>query len=253
MEKARAAQDQNQNQDQDQDQDQGRQIGHPQSTSGRPASPDYGRDDEAEDDDDEEDYGPDLPHQYKTPVTKSGPSIPTTQDLELRKGTSSSSSSSSFTVQVNTNKTTESALEDTLAARQEARDQRRIDLHSHKSAMRNIEDEVAPRAEPGTHERRMQKRQDAAAANRSFAESRRGGSPGEGAPDEELIGSGENDLSELKKTREKEQRKKNEREIRREESLRARTAEREERVRRYRQREEDTIGWLKVLSKQKYG
>lgn len=144
-------------------------------------------------------------------------------------------------------------MEDTITARQETRDQYRTELHSHKSTMRNIEDEVAPKAEPGTHERRMEKRQDAAAANRTFAESRRGGSPGEGAPDEELMGSGENDLTELKKTQEKEQRKKNDREIRREEILRARTAEREERVRQYRQREEDTIGWLKVLAKQKYG
>lgn len=144
-------------------------------------------------------------------------------------------------------------MEDTITARQETRDEHRAELHSHKSTMRNIEDEVAPKAEPGTHERRMEKRQDAAAANRTFAESRRGGSPGEGAPDEELMGSGENDLTELKKTQEKEQRKKNDREIRREEILRARTAEREERVRQYRQREEDTIGWLKVLAKQKYG
>lgn len=215
------------------------------------ASPDYTgeRDD---DDDDEEDYGPDLPQQYKTPMNKHGPSIPKTQDLELRKGTYLST----YLYEPPPKKTNivlESALEDTIAARQENRDQRRLDLHSHKSAMRNIEDEVAPRAEPGTHERRMQKRQDAAAANRSFAESRRGGSPGEGAPDEELMGSGENDLSELKKSQEKEQRKKNEREIRREEILRARTAEREERVRQYRQKEEDTIGWLKVLAKQKYG
>lgn len=144
-------------------------------------------------------------------------------------------------------------MEDALEARQEARDQRRAELHSHKSEMRHIEDEVAPKAEPGTHERRMQKRQDAAAANRAFAESRRGGSPGEGAPDEDLMGSGENDLAELKKVQAKEQRKKNDREIRREEILRARTAEREERVRQYRQKEEDTIGWLKTLAKQRFG
>lgn len=246
MEKARAAAAQDQNHD-----GLDRDSGDPASTSGRRASPDYGPED---DEDDEEDYGPDLPQQYKPPVTKSGPSIPTTQDLELRKGIGPFSFFMEKMIHRNqANKTQESTLEDSLSARQEARDQRRLDLHSHKTALRTIEDEVSPRAEPGTHERRMQKRQDAAAANRSFAESRRGGSPGEGAPDEELMGSGENELSELKKTQEKEQRKKNEREIRREEILRARTAEREERVRRYRQREEDTIGWLKVLAKQKYG
>lgn len=144
-------------------------------------------------------------------------------------------------------------MEDNLAARQEARDRRRAELHSHKSEMRHVEEEIAPKAEPGTHERRMQKRQDAATANRAFAESRRGGSPGEGAPDEELMGSGGNDLAELKKAQDKEQRKKNDREIRREEILRARTAEREERVRQYREKEDETIGWLKTLAKQRFG
>lgn len=119
--------------------------------------------------------------------------------------------------------------------------------------MRQVEDEVAPRAEPGTHERRMQKRQEASASNRAFADGRRGGSPGEAAPEEMLMGSGENDLTEMKKEQEKMQRKKNEREIRREEIMRARAAEREERVQQYRQKEEETIGWLKTLAKQRFG
>lgn len=115
-----------------------------------------------------------------------------------------------------------------------------------------MQEEVAPRAEPGTHERRMEKRQEAAASNRAFAEAKRGGSP-EAAPEEELMGSGENDLDSLKKAKEREQRKKNEREIRREELLRARAAEREERLQQYRQKEEETIGWLKTLAKQRFG
>lgn len=115
--------------------------------------------------------------------------------------------------------------------------------------MRHIEDEIAPRAEPGTHERRMEKRREAASANREFA---RGGSPVEAAPEAELLG-GENDLEAFKKEREREQRKKNERELRREEMLRARAAEREERLQRYRQKEEETMGWLKALAKQRFG
>ena len=73
------------------------------------------------------------------------------------------------------------------------------------------------------------------------------------APDEDLMGSGENDLAAIKKAQEKEERRKNEREIKREEILRARAAEREERVQRYRQKEEETIGWLKALAKQRFG
>lgn len=118
--------------------------------------------------------------------------------------------------------------------------------------MRHINDEVAPRAEPGTHERRMEKRREAAAANREFARTVRGGSPMEAAPEAELMG-GDNDLDTLKKEREREQRKKNERELRREEMMRARAAEREERLQRYRQKEEETMGWLKALAKQRFG
>lgn len=147
----------------------------------------------------------------------------------------------------------ESAIEDASAARSDARKRRRADVQAHRSAKKDLEDEVAPRAEPGTHERRQEKRRENAAANRSFAESRRGGSPTDAAPDDELMGSGENDLQALKKAQEKDQRKKNEREIKREEILRARAAEREERVQRYRQKEDETIGWLKTLAKQRFG
>lgn len=217
----------------------------PASSAGKRASPDYkgagtGKDrmDEVgdnDDEDDEEDYGPNLPSGLQ--ITKpggpsSGPTIPNMQDLDFRK---------------------ESAIEDAIEARHDARKQHRAEVHSHKSEMRQVEDEVAPRAEPGTHERRMQKRQEASASNRAFADGRRGGSPGEAAPEEMLMGSGENDLTEMKKEQEKMQRKKNEREIRREEIMRARTAEREERVQQYRQKEEETIGWLKTLAKQRFG
>ncbi|KAI2793166.1 hypothetical protein POX_b03216 [Penicillium oxalicum] len=143
----------------------------------------------------------------------------------------------------------ESALEDAIAAREGSRRQYRSELRSHRTEIRDLEDEVAPRAEPGTRERQLEKRREAAAANRAFANAR-GGSP-EAAPDAELMG--ENDLSTLKREKEREQRKKNEREIRREEIMRARAAEREERVQKYREKEQETIGWLQALAKQRFG
>ncbi|PYI05927.1 hypothetical protein BO78DRAFT_316886 [Aspergillus sclerotiicarbonarius CBS 121057] len=185
---------------------------------------------EEEGEEDEDEYGPVLPT-GRSGGLSSGPTIPTMQDLELRK---------------------ELAAEDAIAERLDSRAQYRGELRSHKSEVRHMQEEVAPRAEPGTHERRMEKRQEAAASNRAFAEAKRGGSP-EAAPEEELMGSGENDLEGFKKAREREQRKKNEREIRREELLRARAAEREERLQQYRQKEEETIGWLKTLAKQRFG
>ncbi|KAF7592504.1 hypothetical protein BBP40_012794 [Aspergillus hancockii] len=195
------------------------------------------RDDDDDDDDDDDEYGPVLPghggvSRYEgRPGQSSGPTIPTMQDLELRK---------------------ETAAEDAIAVREDSWKQRREEVRSHRAELRHMEDEVAPRAEPGTHERRMEKRQEAAAANRAFAEARRGGSP-DGAPDEDIMGSGENELDAIKRVKAQEQRKKNEREIRREEILRARAAEREERLQQYRQKEEETIGWLKTLAKQRFG
>ncbi|KAA8646138.1 hypothetical protein EYZ11_001545 [Aspergillus tanneri] len=187
--------------------------------------------DGAEDDDDE--YGPDLPYGHGAQKGQlSGPAIPTMQDLELRN---------------------EFTLDEAIVSRQDAQKHRRAELRAHRSELRHIEDEVAPRAEPGTHERRMEKRKEAAAANRAFAETRRGGSPTDAAPEEELMGSGTNDFEAMKKDREREQRKKNEREIRREEILRARAAEREERLQQYRRKEDETIGWLKTLAKQRFG
>lgn len=145
----------------------------------------------------------------------------------------------------------ESAIEDAKAARGESRDQYRAELRSHKSATRYLEDEIAPRAEAGTRERQLEKRQEVAASNRAFADSRRGDSP-DGAREEDLMG-GDNELSALKQEKERDQRKKNEREIRREEILRARTAEREERVQQYRQKEQETMGFLQALAKQRFG
>ena len=143
----------------------------------------------------------------------------------------------------------ETATEDAIAAREDSRQQYRSELRSHKAEIRHLEDEIAPRAEPGTRERQLEKRREAAAANRAFADAR-GGSP-EAAPDAELMG--DNDFASLKREKEREQRKKNEREIRREEIMRARAAEREERVQKYREKEEETIGWLQALAKQRFG
>lgn len=116
--------------------------------------------------------------------------------------------------------------------------------------MRHLEDEIAPRAEAGTRERMLEKRREVAAGNREFAAAR-GGSP-EAARDEDLMGE-ENDFAAMKREKEKDQRKKNEREIRREEILRARAAEREERAQAYRQKEQETMSFLQALAKQRFG
>ncbi|KAJ5950687.1 uncharacterized protein N7479_009100 [Penicillium vulpinum] len=181
------------------------------------------------DDDDEDEYGPSLPQPGSgRGGPQAGPAIPTMQDLELKR---------------------ESAIEDAIAARGETREQYRAGIRSHKSAMRHLEEEIAPRAEPGTRERQLEKKREVASGNRAFAE--RGGSP-EAARDEDLMGGGD-EFSALKREKEKDQRKKNDREIRREEILRARTAEREERAQAYRQKEQETMSFLQALAKQRFG
>lgn len=214
----------------------------PYSCGGR-ASPEYSYDrpadgktakespTEEEEDGDDDEYGPTLPHPgFMRGAARSGPTIPTMQNLDLKR---------------------ESAIEDASAAREESRDQYRSEIRAHKAELRHLQDEVAPRAEPGTRERQLEKRREAAAANRSFAEAR-GVSP-EAAPDEELMGAGDGEWASLKKEKERDQRKKNERELRREEIMRARAAEREERVQKYREKEDETISWLQSLAKQRFG
>ncbi|KOS39031.1 hypothetical protein ACN38_g10156 [Penicillium nordicum] len=198
------------------------------ATSEAPRNPSVGDDDDDEDEDDE--YGPSLPQARSgRGGPQAGPAIPTMQDLELKK---------------------ESAIDDAIAARGESRDQHRAEIRSHKSEMRHLQDEIAPRAEAGTRERQLEKRREVASSNRAFADAR-GGSP-EAAREEDLMG-GDNEFSTLKREKEKDQRKKNDREIRREEILRARTAEREERAQAYRQKEQETMSFLQALAKQRFG
>ncbi|KAK2765630.1 hypothetical protein FQN54_008484 [Arachnomyces sp. PD_36] len=197
---------------------------------------------EGDDDEEDDDYGPHLPQEVaqpsrRTQSQRSGPTIPKTEDLQMKRELAQSDYQSSKS--------------SSLAFHKQA-------LSSHKSELKHIQEEVAPRAEPGTHERRMEKRQERAAANRSFA-SARGGSP-EGVGDDELMGDGGgggggggDSLEAVKRERERETRKKNERELRREEILRARVAEREERMEAYRRKEDETMSVLKALAKQRFG
>ena len=69
--------------------------------------------------------------------------------------------------------------------------------------------------------------------------------------DEDVIGT--DGLGELKRLKEAEGRKKSEREVKREEMMRARKVEREERVRGMREREERTVGMLRELARVRFG
>ena len=136
-------------------------------------------------------------------------------------------------------------LEDIHARRQDLHFERKADLKSQKSAL----DELVPRAEAGTRERQLEKKKELNEKMKSFREK----SPGAAeVPDTELMGGGDG-IESYKKLKEMGERKKNDRELRREEIMRARMAEREERLSEYRSKEEGTMQMLKALAKQRFG
>ncbi len=135
--------------------------------------------------------------------------------------------------------------EDALAKIEDVRSKRKADRKLQKEAL----DELVPRAEAGTFERRLEKKATVNATMKSFRER----SPGAAeVPETQLMGGGDG-ISDFKKQKQEYERKKNERELRKEEILRARAAEREERLQDYAAKEEKTMAMLKELAKQRFG
>jgi hypothetical protein len=135
--------------------------------------------------------------------------------------------------------------EDRISGREDIRYDRKQDRKAQEAAL----DELVPRAEAGTRERQLEKKKEVNEKMKSFRER----SPGAAeVPDADLMGGGDG-AGEYKKVKEEFERKKNERELRKEEILRARMAEREERLSEYRAKEESTMAMLKALAKQRFG
>lgn len=99
----------------------------------------------------------------------------------------------------------------------------------------------------------MEKKKEKAGANRAFATARADGGGVVDVPDADLLGSEDGGIEGFKKQKREMERKKNEREIRREEVSRARAEEREERVKQYRAKEEATMKGLVELAKARFG
>ena len=74
----------------------------------------------------------------------------------------------------------------------------------------------------------------------------------EDVPENDLLG-GEDGIEGFKRQKREMEKKKNEREIRKEEILRARNEEREERMREYRAKEEKTMAGLVALARARFG
>lgn len=174
------------------------------------------------DDEDEDDFGPALPAKNRS----AGVAIPSVQDLQQRR---------------------ELDIEEHEHRLADARYERKQERKQQKERL----DELVPRAAPGTRERQLEKKREAAAGNRAFADAKAGGDVAE-VPDADLMGADEGAAS-FKAQLKAQATKKNEREIRKEEILRARAAEREERLAGHRQKEEKTMDMLRALAKQRFG
>lgn len=178
---------------------------------------------EDEDEDEDMDYGPILPGAAAPGDRRAGATIPNKQDLTLRD---------------------ELAEESREADREELRSARKADRKLQKERL----EELVPRAEAGTRERKLEKRQEVNEKMRQFRDK----SPGGEVRDGELMGGGDS-LEEYKKEKEKEQRRKSEREIRREEIERAKREEIEEKRRAWQEREDKTVSMLRELARQRFG
>jgi len=139
----------------------------------------------------------------------------------------------------------EQALEDEEARRDDMRYERKQDRKQQKERL----DELVPRAEPGSRERQLEKKQEKTAANRSFREARSPGAEDVGEKDLPGDDSVEGYKAQLRAN----EKKKSERELRKEESLRARAAEREEKLAEHRAKEAKTMEMLKAIAKQRFG
>ena len=113
-------------------------------------------------------------------------------------------------------------------------------------------EELVPRAEAGSKERMLQKKREKAETNRAFASAKTEGGGVAEVPESDLLGDDEG-IEGFKKQKRELERKKNEREIRREEVSRARAEEREEKVKQYRAKEEATMKGLVELAKARFG
>lgn len=221
----------------------------PESRKRKRESPVYDEVRKQDEDSNEDEVGP-APmarsvHGYARGA-RPGAAIPNMQDLEMRRGKLLEEAETSFQI---ADEGLEAAREDSEAARDHLRHDRKLDRNLQKERL----DELVPRAEAGTKDRMLEKKREKADANRAFASVKTEAGGVEEVPESDLLGDEDGGIEGFKKRKKEMERKKNERELRKEEILRARAEEREERVRAYREKEEKTMSGLVALAKARFG
>ena len=206
------------------------------------ADEDEDGDDDGDDDDDNDDYGPALPANVQLQGRGPGPAIPSLEDLQHRHGRDTHQVLDHIIPRLTC--PVELTLEDAQSRREDMLHRRKMDRKAQKEQL----EEILPRAEPGTRERQLEKKQETSAVNRAFREAR---SPGaEEVGEKDLMGDDEDGIKRKIKEMDK---KKSERELRKEEVLRAREAEREERLRGLREKEDKTMEVLRAIARERFG
>lgn len=128
----------------------------------------------------------------------------------------------------------------------------RQDWHHDRKVHEERLEELVPRAETGSKDRMLEKKREKADSNRAFASAKTEGAGVEDVTEADLIGN-DGGIEGFKSQKRELERRKNEREIRREEILRARQAERVHRINEYKAKEEKTMSGLIALAKARFG
>jgi hypothetical protein len=222
-------------------------------------SPNYGALDatkptgNTQDDSDSDDIGPSLPSALDSTTSflarnsgpRSGPSIPNFEELELKRG-----SSCLISLWNNPQLTSaENAVADAESNRLAQKAERKL---ARKEANANLE-ELAPRAAAGTRERALEKKAELASSNRAFAAVKDDGGGVAEVGDAELLGGDDTGVEGFKAQKREMERRKNERELRRDDMLRAKEQERLERTREYREKEDRVVAELRELAQRRFG
>lgn len=200
-------------------------VSSPQISTKR-ASPHHEAQGDAEQESDDE-FGPAPPADLVRPAGQ-GPTIPRFDDLAHRDTLRSEDRSREHTEYVET-----------------IRQERKADRKSQKERL----EELAPRADPGSRERQLEKKRETTSTLQSFRDAKESGDVE--IPEADLMG--DDGVDQLKKQKRDMERQKNEREIRREEIARAREAARNEALAARREKESKTMDFLKQIARERFG
>ncbi|KAF2712264.1 hypothetical protein K504DRAFT_479971 [Pleomassaria siparia CBS 279.74] len=190
------------------------------------ASPEYGTEKAEELQSDDDDFGPAPPKDMGS--WRTGPAVPRLDDLALRD---------------------EQRQEDRNRDHANYVDDIRFERKQDRKAQKENLDELVPRADPGSRERQLEKKREKTTVVSDFRDAKEGGDVDVGEAD--LMG--DDGIEGYKKQKVNMERKKTERELRREEIMRARDAERDERLAERRAKEEHTMEYFKQIAKERFG